>query len=40
MADNRRICQAGDIPVETVARTVAAQVDSLDPQRAAAFDRL
>ena len=40
MADNRRICQAGDIPVETVAKTVAAQVDSLDPQRAAAFDHL
>jgi hypothetical protein len=40
MADNTRICQAGDIPVETVAKTVATQVDSLDPQRAAAFDRL
>jgi hypothetical protein len=40
MADNTRICQAGDIPVETVAKTVATQLDSLDPQRAAAFDRL
>ena len=40
MAENTRICQAGDIPVETVAKTVATQVDSLDPQRAAAFDRL